>query len=48
MKRKINLISKHPVNSYKLIEEDGLITKLEIEVPKDFWKISHYAVIEVK
>lgn len=46
--KKINLISEHPVNSYKLIEEDGLITKLEIEIPEDFWKITHYAVIEVK
>ncbi len=46
--KKINLISEHPVNSYKLIEEGGLITKLEIEIPEDFWKITHYAVIEVK
>jgi hypothetical protein len=46
--RKVNLISEHPFSSYKLIEEDGLITKLEIEAPDDFWKISHYAVIEVK
>ncbi len=46
--RKVNLISEHPDSSYKLIEEDGLITKLEIEAPEDFWKISHYAVIEVK
>lgn len=46
--RKVNLISDHPVNSYRLVEENGLITQLEIEVPEDFWKISHYAVIEVK
>lgn len=46
--KKVTLISKHPEDSYKLIEEDGLITKLEIETPEDFWKISHYAVIEVK
>lgn len=46
--KKIHLISEHPSNSYKLIEEDGLITKLEIEFPEDFWKISNYAVIEVK
>jgi chromosome segregation ATPase len=46
--KKANLISEHPSNSYKLIEEDGLITKLEIETPEDFWKISQYAVIEIK
>jgi chromosome segregation ATPase len=46
--KKVSLISEHPANSYKLIEEDGLITKLEIETPEDFWKISQYAVIEIK
>lgn len=46
--KKVNLISEHPVNSYTLVEEDGLITKLEIEIPEDFWKITSYAVIEVK
>lgn len=46
--KSVNLISEHPANSYKLVEEDGLITKLEIENPEDFWRISHYAVIEVK
>lgn len=46
--KKVKLISEHPANSYKLIEEDGKITKLEIEIPEDFWKISPYAVIEVK
>lgn len=46
--KKVNLISDHPSDSYKLIEEDGLITRLEIETPADFWKVSQYAVIEVK
>lgn len=46
--KKVNLISEHPTSSYKLIEEDGLITRLEIEAPVDFWKISQYAVIEIK
>lgn len=46
--KKVNLISAHPANSYRLVEENGLITKLEIEAPEEFWKISHYAVIEVK
>ncbi len=46
--KKVNLISEHPANSYKLVEEEGLITGLEIEIPEDFWKITSYAVIEVK
>lgn len=46
--KKVSLISEHPHSSYRLVEEDGLITKLEIETPEDFWKISQYAVIEVK
>lgn len=46
--KKVNLISEHPANSYKLIEEEGLITRLEIEIPEDFWKITNYAVIEVR
>lgn len=46
--KKVHLISEHPSSSYKLIEEDGLITKLEIETPEEFWKVSQYAVIEVK
>jgi len=46
--KKVNLISDHPLDSYRLVEEDGLITKLEIDTPEDFWKITSYAVIEVK
>ncbi len=46
--KKVKLISEHPSSSYKLIEKDGLITKLEIETPAEFWKVSHYAIIEVK
>lgn len=46
--KKVNLISEHPANSYKLVEEEGLITRLEIEIPEDFWKITNYAVIEVR
>jgi uncharacterized coiled-coil protein SlyX len=46
--KKVKIISDHPADSYRLIEENGLITKLEIDAPEDFWKISNYAVIEVK
>ncbi|WP_340113362.1 FeoB-associated Cys-rich membrane protein [Maribellus mangrovi] len=45
---KATIISEHPDSSYNFIEEDGMIAYLEIENPEEFWKISKYAVIEVK
>ncbi len=46
--KKAELITEHPTGSYKLIEDNGLITYLEIEDPQEFWKISKYAVLETK
>jgi len=46
--KKAVLISEHPDNSYKLVEENGQIAYLEIEDPQEFWRISKYAVIQVK
>jgi len=46
--KKATIISEHPVNSYTLVEEDGQISYLQIEDPQEFWKISKYAIIEVK
>ena len=46
--KKAVLISEHPLNSYKLVEENDQIAYLEIENPEEFWRISKYAVIEVK
>jgi len=45
---KATIISEHPDSSYTFIEEDGVIAYLEIENPEEFWKISKYAVIELK
>ncbi len=45
---KAKVISEHPDSSYSFIEEDGVIAYLEIEDPEEFWKISKYAVIEIK
>jgi len=45
---KAKIISEHPDSSYSFIEEDGVIAYLEIEDPAEFWKISKYAVIEIK
>lgn len=46
--RRAKIISEHPDSSYRFVEEDGLITALSIENPDEFWKISRYALIEIK
>jgi hypothetical protein len=46
--KKVQMITEHPKDSYKLIEENGEIAYVEIENPQEFWKISKYAVVEVK
>ncbi len=45
---KAKVVSEHPDSSYTFVEENGVIAYLEIENPDEFWKISKYAVIEVK
>lgn len=45
---KVKVISEHPDSSYSFVEEDGQIAYLHIDNPDEFWKISKYAVIEVK
>lgn len=46
--KKAQVISEHPADSYSMVEEDGQIAYLQIDNPDEFWKISKYAVIEVK
>ena len=46
--KKVVVISEHPNSSYSLVEENGLIAYLEIKDPQEFWRISKYAVIQVK
>lgn len=46
--KKAVVISEHPNNSYSLVEENGQIAYLEIKDPQEFWRISKYAVIQVK
>ncbi len=46
--KKAQIISEHPTDSYSMVEEDGQIAYLQIDNPEEFWKISKYAVIEVK
>lgn len=43
------LITDHPATSYEMIrDKDNKIASLEIKNPDEFWKISKYAVVEVK
>jgi len=46
--KKAKLISEHPANSYRLVEENNKIAYLEIENPKEFWKLTKYLVVETK
>ncbi len=46
--KKAKVVSEHPNNSYTLVEEDGMVAYLKINNPEEFWRISKYAVIEVK
>lgn len=43
------LITDHPSGSYALVrDKDNKIASIEIKNPEEFWKISKYAVVEIK
>jgi hypothetical protein len=43
------LISEHPASSYEMITDANKnITSIEIKDPEQFWKISKYAVVEIR
>jgi len=43
------LITDHPTGSYELIrDKDNKIASIEIKDPEQFWKISKYAVVEIR
>jgi DNA repair exonuclease SbcCD ATPase subunit len=46
--KKAEVISEHPDSSYSYIYEDDKIAYLKIEDPEEFWKITKYAVVQVK
>ena len=46
--KKATIITEHPDSSYTMVKQDGQIAYLQIKNPEEFWKISKYAVIEVK
>jgi hypothetical protein len=43
------LITFHPVSSYELVrDKDNKIASIDIKNPEEFWKVSKYAVVEIK
>ncbi len=46
--KKAEIISEHADNSYRFVYQNDQIAYLEIEDPDEFWKLTKYAVIEVK
>ena len=46
--RKAKLVSEHPDNSYRLVEQNDKIAYLEIENPREFWKLTKYVIVETK
>jgi uncharacterized coiled-coil protein SlyX len=46
--RDVRLITKHPSDSYTVVYEgDKMVSKIEINDPDNFWKVSRYAVVEL-
>lgn len=45
---KMEIVTEHPTNSYKLVNEEGKVKYLEVTDPSKFWKISKYLVVSVK
>lgn len=47
--KSVKLVTDHPADSYELVRNDSqIISAIEIKDPQSFWKISKYAVVEVK
>lgn len=46
--KKAEVISEHPDSSYRYIYDDDKIAYLKIENPDEFWKLTKYAVVQVK
>ena len=46
--KKVEILTKHPANTYEFTEEDKTITGLKIKDTTKFWNISKYLVIMIK
>ncbi len=45
---KVEIITEHPTDSYKLVRENERVQYLEVTDPLSFWKISKYLVVSTK
>ena len=45
---KMEIVTEHPSDSYKLVGEEGKVKYLEVTDPAKFWKISKYLVTSVR
>jgi len=46
--KKAELVTEHPSGSYEWVKEDERIAYIVINNPREFWKVSKYAVVETK
>ena len=47
--KKAELLTYHPKGSYDFVQDSNkMIAYLEIKNPEEFWKVSKYAVLEIK
>ncbi len=46
--KEAKLITDHPAGSYELIRENNKVAYIEIKDASQFWKISKYAVVEIR
>lgn len=46
--KKATILTSHPIDSYTLVENNGMVEKVVILNPTEFWSISRYCVVQVR
>jgi uncharacterized protein (DUF3084 family) len=46
--KKVEFISDHPEDSYRVVSNDSIVQYIEIIQPEKFWKKTRYAVVETR
>jgi hypothetical protein len=46
--KKVEFISDHPEDSYRVVSNDSIVQYIEITQPEKFWKKTRYAVVETR
>jgi len=45
----MKLVTEHPTGSYEVVKEgENMVAYIAIKDPQEFWRISKYAVVELK